>query len=164
MMKNIILQFILWRRVFPLVLLSLLLAGCIYPGDISGPNGYGIACDKGRSCMVYKDGWKGIVGPEVESYAIVDQYIVGHCVPARTFPGKPNPDGSRGTGFFIVDTLKHTSSVTLNKGLWEQQLTQLGIPVPILQPTPFENKLPVGPRPSPLQPSPSKVKSSLWNK
>ena len=80
-----------------------------------------------------------MVGPEVESYAIIGQYIVGHTIPERNHERKQEGQ----SGYFIVDTVTHTESQNLNRVLWSQQLTQLGLPIPKLLPSPFENKPPL---------------------
>ena len=128
--------FVLRKLAYSLCACVVMLAGCGYPGDVDGPNGYSILSDKGTGCGVHKNGWEGeeVVGPEVDSYAIVNQYIIGHNVAAQDSPPTPNP------GFFIVDTLKNKVVTGLGEEGWKQQLSQLGIHNPKLQPSAFESR------------------------
>lgn len=60
------------------------------------------------------------VGPTVDRYAIVKNYIVGHASYLRTEP-ESEP------GYFIVDMRNHHSAKRLNKSNWLRMLRKAGI-------------------------------------
>lgn len=146
-MKKPCLLLKLWKA--KLVLLtaccaSIALTGCIYPpSDFSGPNGYGIACDKSRDCLVLKGEWDGsgdtIIEPEVDRFAMVNQFIIGHVERQtdRFTPSPPPPELPQQPGYFIVDTKTGNQTTGLGKADWNNQLALLGITKPLLQDTSY---------------------------
>jgi len=121
----------------------LLAAGCIYQGDIIASNGYSIECDKGRNCIVASQGHISVViEPEVDKYAVVNQYLIGHTVIQNNSlpPGIPAPIINQQPGYFIVNTQSGFVESGLNEALWRTKLSGLNIENPQLQNTGYDAK------------------------
>lgn len=119
-----------YMLVSAMIFSSVLLAGCSFHGDIEGPNSYSIQCDKGRDCIVLDEANHVVViEPEVDKYAISDEYLIGHTLHPKSNPiaGVPEPFHSQKPGYFIVNTKNGNSQVGLSEKSWRQRLLKLGI-------------------------------------
>lgn len=122
--------------------LVLVLTGCIRQSDVTAPNGYSISCDKGKDCSLGKDGSSAplVVGPDVDSYHIEDQYVIGHVTQNTIIPppGIPAPATRQKAGYFIVDTKNDSLETGLSRDEWSRHLLRLGIQDTQLSKTGYE--------------------------
>lgn len=130
-MKNVLTLFV--------VLFSclLLFAGCNFSGDVASLKSYSVSCDKGRDCAVTNSegNTSVIVEPEVDSYLIEGDFILGHSTQQvlTPIPGLPEPFSNQRPGYFIVDTRKNTWDVGLDESEWHAKLKSIGIENPKLR-------------------------------
>ena len=124
-----------------LFILATCCSGCYHAGDVQAPNGYSAQCDKERDCIVAVEGRKDITvvaGPEVDSYSIANQYLIGHTTQqVQHLPKNVPKVPQEPVGYFIIDTSKDKWDLGMSKQKWLEQLKRMGINNISLQPTAF---------------------------